>query len=461
MSYSDLDKILKTLNEDSLSFILQIASKLVQQRPIPHLPNDAWNCIFQKFNACSEDKPEGTNLYQFLDTTSQFRFVCREWQRMLDCVYTKFRANNSLVKQVFYCAVVFKNKPILTYIFDRHLEPSTQTQLSDAIQNSWNVACDARDLSLFKLLLSDSRSLPHYDLYKIILDKVVLGGHADVFCMLMSNKHFSPLIDNKIIKVATNRGQEKIIKVILDYYKFSDNFTVFDILLCASLENKPNIVALLLKDPRVDPCLEHARALHNAISSKSSHVVKVLLADERIANRKENKYLLFDAVLSGSLTIVKMLLKHAFTDPALHNNYAYRLAMMRCVNPKIAKYLLKVQNITQNDISKLSDTCRLAGENPTNKKTAYVHVTCNNMDDTFGIFQEGITGAQIAEKCVSIFGYKRAISWETQYIGRRSEVRCLLNTNNGVEPLLGKVYPWICDNDGKSYPIIFSLICER
>ena len=102
-------------------------------------------------------------------------------------------------------------------------------------------------------------------------------------------------------------------------YYLEKNDVIYDNMIClASMNNRVDVVKLLLEDGRVDPTIENNLALYLAIKEGHVRVVKVLLEDGRVVPNMYDNNCIWLATRMGFHGIVKILLK--YLDPSIHDN---------------------------------------------------------------------------------------------------------------------------------------------
>ena len=97
----------------------------------------------------------------------------------------------------------------------------------------------------------------------------------------------------------------------------------------------PDMIKLLLQDPRVDPSLNNNSAIDLAIKNNNIENVKLLLSDSRISLITSSNAIQF-AIMRGHLEVVKLLL--ADTKVAFDNKYLFWAA--KSFQIEIVKLLL-------------------------------------------------------------------------------------------------------------------------
>ena len=154
---------------------------------------------------------------------------------------------------------------------------------SNKIALGFEVAAKAGKLDVIKLLFKDPR-----------LDLNDWSGDSD------SN----PLL------IAATEGNAEVVSFLLNWFdpSASENLALF----MASFRNRPEVVDILLKDPRVDPTAVENQAFLIACYAGNTEVVERLLKDGRIVPSIMG---LKDALESNHFEIVQLICNHLGLDP--------------------------------------------------------------------------------------------------------------------------------------------------
>jgi hypothetical protein len=135
---------------------------------------------------------------------------------------------------------------------------------------------------------------------------------------------FDPSVNNNtaIVEAVYFKAIESIILLLNDSRvdpSIKDNFIIETV---AKGNYNPLLMKLLLENPKIDPTINHNRAIFLAVKHGSVEVVKLLLEDPRVDPTIDNNYLIKYAVNVGEIDKVKLLLTYPKVNPGATNNYA-------------------------------------------------------------------------------------------------------------------------------------------
>jgi len=163
--------------------------------------------------------------------------------------------------------------------------------------------------------------------HSIGLRNAVRNGNVPLVKRLLQD----PLIDpsamhSESLQLAAKSGNMAIVRLLLDAgVDPSDDFNFA--ITWASLHGHPQVVKRLLEDPRVDPSSGNNRALTFAIIHGHLDIVQLLLKDPRTAAPNGNH--ICWAVSNGHSHILRELLKDERINPCIDDNFAMHLAAVR------------------------------------------------------------------------------------------------------------------------------------
>jgi ankyrin repeat protein len=155
---------------------------------------------------------------------------------------------------------------------------------------------------------------------------------------------FQKLLVNAIIKNNPNgiNGVKNLLKLV------NPSFSMDYPLRFASELGYEEIVKILLKDKRVRAHSLNNEALYLAALNNRIQVVNLLLQHTKV-----DQSTLFTACLQGHTTIVEMLVSDKSIDPSIHNNFCLKLAI-RQGNKDLVKLLLNDDRVYSFDMGRPS-----------------------------------------------------------------------------------------------------------
>eukprot|EP01119_Soliformovum_irregulare_P020977 TRINITY_DN6871_c0_g1_i1.p1 TRINITY_DN6871_c0_g1~~TRINITY_DN6871_c0_g1_i1.p1 ORF type:complete len:243 (+),score=47.17 TRINITY_DN6871_c0_g1_i1:55-783(+) len=147
-------------------------------------------------------------------------------------------------------------------------------------------------------------------------------GNADCVQSLLNDPRVSlSTRDNKPLRSACKHGWEKIVHLLLDRQDSIAtiaNNKVFDL---KDIEH-PNIIRMLVKDPRFDPSINQDFLIGLAAKKGDVELITLLLQDPRVDPSNRANLALRLACSQGHLEIVKLLLADPRVDPTSAANSA-------------------------------------------------------------------------------------------------------------------------------------------
>ena len=109
----------------------------------------------------------------------------------------------------------------------------------------------------------------------------------------------------------------------------------------------PEVVKVLLADPRVDPSAANNFAIRSASQNGHLEVVKALLADKRVNPSVHDNFAIRYASYCNYIEVVKLLLLDPRVDPSAGDNWLIKWASSH-EHLELAKELLKDKRVREN-----------------------------------------------------------------------------------------------------------------
>ena len=135
--------------------------------------------------------------------------------------------------------------------------------------------------------------------------------------------------DNLAIRYASVHDFPEVVKMLLEDPRVDPSAENNDAILFASMHGYSEVVKMLLEDPRVNPSANNNFAISWASRNGHAEVVRMLLEDPRVnPSAKDNEALRW-ASAYGYAEIVKLLLEDPRVDPSARGNEALRWASSR------------------------------------------------------------------------------------------------------------------------------------
>ena len=244
-------------------------------------------------------------------------------------------------RDALFGAIMYGHIEIVKLLLaDKRVDPSNEEYDNDLIR----VALIRKREEIAKLLSADKRIGQSSD----DLGLAAKLGYLDILKLLLSNKEYNHRYSYAIGKASEN-GHLGIVKFLLDEGR--DDSLCSYVISGAAENGHTEIVELLLSDERVDPSVDHNRAIKKATEKGRTKIVEILLSDKRVNTSIENCKIKQLAEQS-CLKIVKLLTEHI--DPSDKDNCVSRLAAQygrkgsyenaRIPNPEMIKLLLADDN---------------------------------------------------------------------------------------------------------------------
>ena len=185
---------------------------------------------------------------------------------------------------------------------------------SSPLESFYN-ACSTGDTDyILAFLLLDDLQI---DSNKIALgfEVAAKAGKLDVIKLLFKDSRldlndWSDDSDSNPLLIAATEGNAEVVSFLLNWFdpSASENLALF----MASFSNRPEVVDILLQDPRVDPTAVENQAFLIACYAGNTEVVERLLKDGRIVPSIMG---LKDALESNHFDIVQLICNHLGLDP--------------------------------------------------------------------------------------------------------------------------------------------------
>lgn len=120
------------------------------------------------------------------------------------------------------------------------------------------------------------------------------------------------------------------------------------LIVCSQSRDNPEMMRLLLSDPRVNPSDNESSCLRYAVTKGREQTVAVLLEDGRAQHWAQNGDALIEAVKIANVVIAKMSLDNGRVDPNVREGYAL-LEAIRNEQNEVAETLLADDRTYVND----------------------------------------------------------------------------------------------------------------
>jgi ankyrin repeat protein len=152
-------------------------------------------------------------------------------------------------------------------------------------------------------------------------------GWPNVVAILLRDERIDPaFMNNGAILYASKRGHADVVKVLLRDKRVDPSTDNNKPIKEASYEGRIAVVKLLLKDKRVDPSAGSNTASRAASGRGHAAVVELLMQDKRVDPSDENNSAIRLASNEGKVNVIKLLLRDKRVDPSDDNNNAIRVA---------------------------------------------------------------------------------------------------------------------------------------
>jgi ankyrin repeat protein len=185
---------------------------------------------------------------------------------------------------------------------------------------------------IVEILLEDKRVNPNAQNGNAIISAID-KRHIDVVRILM-NKNVDPTMFNNRgypVSIAAYKGYPEILKILLKDPRIDPTVDDNGLILVAAEDGNIEIVKLLLKDPRI---ISATDALEGAIKYRHRDVIELLLQSPKVNPPINNNYLLFLGSKPGGLDILELLLRHPKID-VFNNTLTKDLNLY----PNVKKYI--------------------------------------------------------------------------------------------------------------------------
>jgi ankyrin repeat protein len=129
--------------------------------------------------------------------------------------------------------------------------------------------------------------------------------------MLLKDKRVDPTAkDNEAIYKATLRGHERVLDLLLSDHRI--NISEKNYIGIASEYGRFQVVAMLLRDKRIDPSVQDNYAIRFASANGHKDVVELLLRDKRVDPTAYNNFAIHQAKKNGHPETVSVLRKYIY-----------------------------------------------------------------------------------------------------------------------------------------------------
>jgi Ankyrin repeats (3 copies) len=177
--------------------------------------------------------------------------------------------------------------------------------------------------------------LGRLDLY---VDSMSTETLMDYMMHVISNKEDTLLISSLLMKMRGSEKHKPLFegRVRCHYHSLEKCTEAFK---WTCRRGLPDVVRMLLADPRVDPSANNQNALRWASYDGHTEIVRLLLADHRVDPTADDQYAIQWASEKGYTEIVRMLLADPRVDPSANDQQAIRWAS-RMGHTEIVRTLL-------------------------------------------------------------------------------------------------------------------------
>jgi ankyrin repeat protein len=216
-----------------------------------------------------------------------------------------------------------------------------RTDIIDELAFCFKRACFYRYIDLFKLLLAHptmSSSLND------ILSLAVAHSVEDAVKLLLAenNERMDPSKrDNEAIRLACNRRNEEIIKLLLADKRVDPSVGNGNCIMDSIAKGDLKSVTFLLGiDKRIDPSCQQNKPIIFASNAGHLEIVKLLLKDPRVNPADQDNRAIVNASEKGHKEVVELLLADKRVDPSVRKNRALTVARVKNFQP-IVELLMK------------------------------------------------------------------------------------------------------------------------
>ncbi|KAI8906952.1 ankyrin repeat-containing domain protein [Gorgonomyces haynaldii] len=175
-------------------------------------------------------------------------------------------------------------------------------------------------------------------------------GYPDMVFLLLSDPRLDPTIDfDYPLREACSHGHTETVKCLLQDARIDPAIDHNIGLRTACEQGWTSVVQILLKDTRVDPSDLKNMALRIACEQGHVDIVRLLLSDPRVDPTDQENNALQNACRNGHLSIVKLLLQDGRVDSQDHSQTAIREAALNGYF-HIARLLMARQQKVNQDV---------------------------------------------------------------------------------------------------------------
>lgn len=199
------------------------------------------------------------------------------------------------------------------------LEDETVNSNIDDTTSLLAVAIKKEHLEIVDLLLQHGKAKPTLEMIDEIIFVNTRG--CNILFELTLDKNFNR--ENRAIINASKKGHAGVVALLLKDTRVDPSGESDEAIINASMYGHLEVVELLLKDQRVDPSVKENSALSLASRGGYIDIVKVLLQDPRVSSGGNDKsWAVINASIYGHVNVVDLLLEDPNVDPSAQQNLA-------------------------------------------------------------------------------------------------------------------------------------------
>ncbi|KAI8900750.1 hypothetical protein BC833DRAFT_580376 [Globomyces pollinis-pini] len=189
-----------------------------------------------------------------------------------------------------------------------------------------NIAIDGQFFDCVKLLLMDSRLMEYFSFNAI--GKICEAGQLELIKLILSDSRLDSQIFNLssiMIQSASKFGHIECVRLLLS----DSRVDLQGGIVAAATNGYARIVELFLNDSRIFSSNAIDYAIRNASANGHADCVRVLLLDQRVNPGCFRNYCVKMAAKLGHVDVLKLLLCHPKVDPSADDCFALKLACER------------------------------------------------------------------------------------------------------------------------------------
>lgn len=177
---------------------------------------------------------------------------------------------------------------------------------------------------------------------QLSLSEAITNQHPEVVKILLADPRINPALNNQysFILACQSNTNESIVRLLLADPRINPSLEYQRGFLLAIMHNKRiPVVRLFLSDPRINPALNSQHSFNIACGYGEPEIVTLFLEDPRINPSLDNQHALQKAIEKGNIKNVKVLLRDPRINPSNNDQEALRKACL-VGQTEIVKFLL-------------------------------------------------------------------------------------------------------------------------